>query len=335
MLTYILLTDRCNLMCNHCIRGSRDAVDMPIDDFKYVCEEVKHEFPRSGLVITGGEPTIHGEATSILDYALNFTKHDVILNSNGTTKFFDHIGDFSRFENLHVQFSIDGLSSYHDRIRGMGSFDKVKHSISALKNANMNLWVSTVVTAENLSGISNLRDYLVDVGVEKWHINPVLPFGCSKGNKTIPVTRWNALVDYLIDTTPIRLGIKKLFDFSALDKMDEASLKQLEQKVAEGSFYNCGCGNRKLYVYPDLSVCGCTCVRDVSFGSLRKMSLRDVLDSANAKIIRNYSIAGDSPCRKCRYVRVCNGGCVGMSYHGFGRLGVGDVRCPIFMRLSR
>lgn len=334
MLTYLLLTDRCNLNCSHCIRGERRHRDMSMEDFTCAVDEVLSVYPMSSFVLTGGEPTLNPEFECMLAYALKTCKAEIIVNSNGTTSFYDNIGRYAGFKKLHIQFSIDGTPIEHDRIRGAGSFGKMERNIGRLRESGVRLWVSTVVTEANLKSIFELRDMLVDYNVEKWHVNPVLPFGCGAKLGLVPVEKWNALVDELIETTPLRLGIKKLYDFSSIENSNSEEFKSLVASAKGKHYCNCGSGNRKLYVYPDLAVYGCTCLKDFPFGNLGREPLSTIMESDIAKRIRCYCLEESSPCQRCEYLPICNGGCIGMSYHEFGRLGVGDIRCPKFRNLS-
>jgi len=334
VLTYILLTERCNLSCSHCIRGERVAGDLSMTDFASAVSQVVEEYPTSGFVLTGGEPTLNAEFSEMLDYLLLDHRREVILNSNGTTKFYEGIVKYAGFKNLHVQFSIDGAPSEHDDIRGSGTFHKLRNNMDALRDAGMKIWVSTVVTERNIGSMDALRELMVEYNVEKWHVNPVLPFGCGATQHAVPIETWNNFVSHLIDTTPLRLGVKKLYDFSSLKRKTPTQLEKIKEDVRLRCTCNCGCGNLKLYVYPDLSVYGCTCIKTYPFGNLHNSTLREVMTSDVATEIRNYRLEPDSPCQKCPYVSICNGGCIGMSLHEFGRLGVGDSRCPIFRTLS-
>ena len=46
-------------------------------------------------------------------------------------------------------------------------------------------------------------------------------------------------------------------------------------------------------------------------------------------------VLDDSDCSKCKYLKVCNGGCIGMSYHYFKKIGMGDYRCPLINKTKR
>ena len=67
-------------------------------------------------------------------------------------------------------------------------------------------------------------------------------------------------------------------------------------------------------------------------GDLSKEPLDRILDSDKNKVFSEYQLAEDSECQSCEYKKFCNGGCIGMSYHYFGKLGMGDIRCPKLQR---
>lgn len=335
MLTYLLLTERCNLSCKHCIRGGHPPSDMSFADYCLAVRELKRAFPQSGYVLTGGEPTLNPDFAEMVGLLASEEHGEIIVNTNGTTDCFDKICNWMKRPNVHVQFSVDGSPHDHDAIRGLGVFEKVRRSMDTLRSAGIRFWVSTVVTGDNVGSLGELRDLLVGYGVEKWHVNSILPFGCGACLRPLSVAKWNETVDWLVETTPLRLGIKKLYDFKALARMSTAELLSLQSKAIGRKKRNCGCGNRKLYVYPSLDVFGCTCVKSFPFGNLHRLGADRLMSTENAQQICNYTLEPTSPCRKCRYVGLCNGGCVGMSIEGFGRLGVGDPRCPEFQRLSK
>lgn len=334
MFIYCLLTERCNLACSHCLRGNKHLLDMDFSDFECIIRQIAQLWPHADIVLTGGEPTLHPQFNDFLALSLSTITGEVIINSNGTTNYYISNLERLRAPRIHIQFSLDGSPQAHDKIRGGEVFAKVKHNMDLLSNSSIKLWISTVVTPFNLTSMDELRDILVQYKIEKWHVNPVLPFGCGKNKETLGVSEWNLFVDHLINTTPLRLGIKKLYDFSVLKKLSQDSINKIKNTIARCHLCNCGSGNNKIYIYPDLTVYGCTCLTDFPFGNLRDNCLANILATSNAHRIKNYLLNTDSPCRKCSYVEFCNGGCIGMSFHSFGEIGIGDARCPHFKELQ-
>lgn len=77
-----------------------------------------------------------------------------------------------------------------------------------------------------------------------------------------------------------------------------------------------------------MSVYPCTCLTDFCLGNLKLLPLSRILKSDLALKFANYTLLPDSNCNSCEYLKYCNGGCIGMSYHYFYKIGYGDPRCP-------
>jgi radical SAM protein with 4Fe4S-binding SPASM domain len=335
MFFYYLLTQQCNLACGHCIRGKSESIHMPTDDAIRGMNKLSNYDPNGTLVLTGGEPTLHPNFMELVQHALKCFK-EVILTSNGTTPLYmDNINTWIDLHTagLQIQFSIDGDEQAHDRLRGRGSWRTAMNHLEYLSQAGIHMWCSTVVTKDNINSIPSLREHLHCLRIQKWHVSPVLPFGCGVGLKGLSVCEWNTFVDDMLDNCRMRLGIRRLYDFTQLDKLSNKQIRILSQEISEKkSNHNCGSGNTKLYIYPNFFVYGCTCLSELPFGCLKNESIQSILQSQQAQQICDYHVDENSPCRKCRYLPLCNGGCIGMSFHKMGRIGMGDMRCPLWQK---
>lgn len=114
---YFLLTESCNLKCKHCIRGDSIKSFVSYEDAIFVIDSIYQYDSNATLIFSGGEPTIHKDFTKILSYALNLFPR-VVLNSNGTTKFYSEKLFEIDLKKLIIQFSLDGDEKLHDFIRG-------------------------------------------------------------------------------------------------------------------------------------------------------------------------------------------------------------------------
>lgn len=333
MVFYLVITENCNLSCPHCIRGkSCNSQGVSFKNFKFIVNSVTNFSQNAVFVLTGGEPSVHPEFDKLLYWILEHTDKVVNITSNGATSFFAKIIDHFAFyfQRIAIQISLDGTMQVHDSIRGEGIFSLAINNIEPLINLGIPVSISTVVSPNNYNDIPKLRDYLSKFRIKHWKVSPVLPFGCADFNDTISRVDWNRLVDFLIDTTPYRLIIKKLYSFDYLSQLSDLELAKLARKVTTQHLCNCGAGYNKFYIYPDLSLYPCTCMKELCFGNLKNGPISDLLASSNALIVRNYQLNDSSPCAKCKYRIICNGGCMGMSLHKFGQLGWGDCRCPIW-----
>ena len=156
-----------------------------------------------------------------------------------------------------------------------------------------------------------------------------MPFGEAKNSSEsdFSIIEWNSLCSKIIKKAADRIIIytRKLYDFSLLSKLSDADIEAYSKKAV----CNCGTARSKLYIHPDLNVYGCTCLESMPLGNLHDMRMEEILQSPNYLKLSKCELKTLSPCLTCRYVKLCNGGCPGMSKKFFGDIGYGDIRCPI------
>ena len=340
MLIYYVLTKECNLNCKHCIREYfvDESRFMTFDNAVSGIQKLDMYFTNGyDLVFSGGEPTIHACFDKILDFALKNSKaKNIIICTNGISRFFNtDILKYLKNKNILIQISIDGDQYCHDEIRGKGNFNCTMEKIKYLIDIDFNVTVASTVTLDNIESMFTLKETLLSFNLKKWRISNVLPYGWADISLCPSVEIWNKFVEDITsqDSGSMKIYCRKLYDFSLLDSLDDFQLDKTASIRKFEKLNNCGSGNRKLYVFPNMDVCGCTCVRDHVFGNLNRQDLTQILNSQNACLIRNYKLSADSPCHKCRYFKLCNGGCIGISKMYFGEIGWGDIRCPKFCNL--
>lgn len=322
MQIYLLLTQDCNLSCSFCIRGKKNNIDLDFNTWINILN--KNDFSKYQLLLTGGEPTLYFKFNDIINISNNKFKA-VSINTNGiNNKWLDNL----THKDIHVQISLDGTKDTHNKLRSQNNydiFDKIEKTIYKLENMDIKYNISTTVSVDNYDNIKDLMIYITKFKKMKyWKLSPQLPFGCGTFEKAINVDKWNELVEYLLDNSNVRLNIKKLFCFELLDKF----INENKDKIINISS-NCGSAKTKFYIYPDFTVYPCTCLTDFPIGNLKHNTLEEIKEFETSKKFSNYKVLENSSCSKCKYIKLCNGGCIGMSYHYFKKLGMGDYRCPL------
>lgn len=321
MQIYLLLTENCNLACSFCIRGNKKNIYLD----KNTLEEVlkSNDFSKYSLMLTGGEPTLHPHLNNIIELAIDKFKF-ICINTNGINN--QWINNLRDKDKVHVQISIDGTRETHNKIRSNKKFDvlaRIEKTIQRLEDMCISYNISTTVSKDNFTDMGNLMSYLTKFKKMKfWKLSSQLPFGCGKLKTTIDTTSWNNLVDFLLENCTIPMHIKRIFDFNLLDKVKE-------QNFVVNPIQNCGSGKTKFYIYPDFTVYPCTCLINFPIGNISTHSLQSIISSNRNIPFFNYKVEQKSICASCNYLFLCNGGCIGMSYHFFNKLGMGDYRCPI------
>ena len=330
LIIYFTLTKACNLACLHCIRSKipnrvslTETEVMPTDLAMESLDIISSFYSKSTLVITGGEPTLYSDFFVILKKACAQFER-VVLTSNGlfTNDTLNKLVLFSNNKkNFYIQISLDGDEYTHDQIRGKGSFEKVFRRVKELCNLcrKNSISVSTTVNAINISSMFNLAFYLAKIPIQKWRLSPEQIFDKDLFvNRQISSLEWNRFVDAILPVCSFRVSIRKIFDFSLMDKLLD---------VSNGEYVkcNCGFGKSKIYIYPDFSVLLCTCMPHLTVGNV----LNDDIELINERMLAYKLVCLDeSVCKTCKYLLICNGGCVGYSFHYQGKIGLGDIRCP-------
>lgn len=320
MQLYLLVNEQCNLNCEFCIRGDGLKGNMDIDAFRTIL--YKNDFSKYVLMISGGEPSLYSNLPALINLCIGKFKK-VCINTNGVySEWLDKI----ETSDIHVQISIDGSKKLHEKLRGVpGIYERIKDTIAKLNEKRISYNISTTIGKNNAEDIDSLLSEISTYeNIKYWKISPLLPFGCAKESDTISICEWNRLVDYILEKAEVIVKIKKLFDFSLLDKFIENGMINDIHITS-----NCGDVKSKIYVYPDFTVYPCTCLTDFPIGNLLVNDLMEILCSSEADTFMNYSVNENSSCASCKYKKYCNGGCIGMSWNHFGELGRGDYRCPM------
>lgn len=324
MQVYLVLSLDCNLQCSHCIRNfsSRPNESIDLYNTSRILEEISKINPKTQIVLTGGEPTLHKDFFKILSIA-NSMFSNVVICSNGIYEK-ETLDKLCKLKNISIQISLDGDKEAHDRIRGKGNFDKSLSSIKKLTSHLVSVCVSSTVNMENISSIFNLAEILSELNISKWQVALEQAFSKIEEKRQVDTETWNSFVDELLSKVKLRLKIKKLYDFALFKKMEQKLGKEF---INSHAVKNCGCCVSKMYIYPDLSARACACIDSIIYGNLLVNTYSEILESMK-KQKSLFTVREDSPCTKCEWLYLCNGGCAGYSKYYFGEIGYGDKRCP-------
>ena len=324
MQIYFVLSLDCNLHCSHCIRNFSDKPSEIVDlhNFVSVLESIEKVGSKVQIILTGGEPTLHKDFFEIADYAQKHFRNVVICSNGIYTN--EALNKLSNLKNTVVQISIDGSKESHDKRRGKGTFDKAINALQTLISNGISVRVSTTVNTENIASMFDLSETLSALKLTKWQITPEQCFSETEAKKQLDTYVWNNFVDEILAKAKLRVKIKKLYDFALFEKMEKKFGKEY---IKNNAITNCGCCSEKMYIYPDLSVRACTCMDSFILGNLKEKSYSEILVTMKEKKDL-LKVKENSPCAKCDWLYLCNGGCAGYSKYYFGEIGYGDKRCP-------
>lgn len=265
------ITDKCNLKCRHCYVGASRNIEIPLEQLKSVLDEFE-SMQGLRLLITGGEPLLHSrfsDFNSMLpDYGCRkilFTNGLLLENS-----------DMKSLNVDEIQFSVDGMESGHDAIRGAGTFRKVMNKIETAIASGLAVSAATMVHKENMSELEDLQKLVLDLGIKDWTVDIPCQEGNLKSNKALLIS-------------PEEGGRFLEYGFG---------------KGLHGSAEGYGCGLHLAAVNADGQVCKCSFYRESPMGHIK-----DGLAAAWKNIEPVRLSALECRARDCKYIEECRGGC--------------------------
>lgn len=187
------VTSKCNSRCKFCFYwrnlNSKEP-DLSLEEI----EKIAHSLPQfSSLLLSGGEPFLRKDLAELIKIFYEENKvRNVSVPTNGilvdkiaTTT--EEILKLCPDINLNINFSLDGVREYHDKLRGVfGNYRKTILAIKELnkleeRHFNLGVRISTVVCRDNLEKIG---EFLSEIGKEK--INFLHYFEIVRGKPRLP-----------------------------------------------------------------------------------------------------------------------------------------------------
>ncbi len=148
----LVLTNRCNLRCQHCRLSARGMMDLNFAEAVAVIDAFHREGGRC-LYLEGGEPFLWHDGPRSLDdvvgYAHGLGFLTVVVYTNGTLPI--------RTSADMVFVSVDGLRDTHDALRGK-SFDQIIENIR--NSAHASLYVNYTINNRNKGEIHEFCEYM-------------------------------------------------------------------------------------------------------------------------------------------------------------------------------
>ncbi len=167
------LTHTCNLSCRHCLFASSPARSASLD--RALLAAALDQARAAGcrlFYFTGGEPFVYPDFPAVMGQVLAADPgaHVVVLTNGLLLQ--DHLAGLQALdtERLHLQVSLDGLREVHDRLRGRGSFDRLRDNLAAARAAGLAFTVSVAVNADNAAQLPDIAGLAAEFGAAGLHL---------------------------------------------------------------------------------------------------------------------------------------------------------------------
>lgn len=149
------LTYRCNEKCIHCYVDDRESGggELSFSDYRTLLDDIR-ELGCMGVLLTGGEPTLHRDFFEIAFYA----KRIGLMVDIYTNGLYVDDGMMDRLISLRpnsISFSFyGGKAEDHDAVTGVpGSFEKSLRTMMTCKCAGIDTFIKTVVISRTSGGM--------------------------------------------------------------------------------------------------------------------------------------------------------------------------------------
>lgn len=315
------LTRRCNMNCSICLCGGSSGdpkKELSTEEAFSLCGQLA-EMKVERVVLTGGEPLVREDWDQIAA-KLHSSGIGVQMVTNG---YFISPEVTRRMKGAGIDrviISIDGTREAHDAERAEGSYDKCVQALGLLREAGIDTFVETTVTAMNFENLPALMHELRQAGVTQWGLQLGLPYGnlAQHPQDVLPPEKIGALIDFCYEasldgTMDIYPG-ENIGYYTCKESIVRSKALHTNQIPV---FSGCPAGISTLNIAYEGTILGISmCVSRFIAGNIRKRPLREIWEDDDAfawrRKIRREDLKG--ACHDCRYAERCMGGCSAVRY---------------------
>ena len=198
------ITNNCNLKCKHCYIGDENNSTLPqplpsregcaslhtsqegisppprwervrvrggknelsVEQIRSILKEFE-EMQGLRVLITGGEPLMHGNIEEINEMLPEFLVRKVLF-TNGLLLNKKILRKLNVDE---IQVSIDGLEYAHDSLRGKGAFRSAIGAVKKALDTSFEVSVATMVHPVNLDDFDGMERLFKEMGIKDWTVD--------------------------------------------------------------------------------------------------------------------------------------------------------------------
>lgn len=309
------VTKKCNLRCIQCFSNSGVIKEKEIttEDFYKLFDDMN----KNGtfyVCLGGGEPFTRPDLFDVLKYgkkkqlAISIVTNGLLLNKKVLER-------LNKLDLDYLWVSFEGLKENHEKLRGVGTFDKAIDALKLLKKYYKGR--TALRMSINKYNISEVND-LVKIG-EKYNIDlirftPLLEFGRARNE------------DLVIDAKDYIEFLDKVSKIKS-DKIKIVYPNQKHNKIWVGTNgFGCHCGKEAIWIDEVGTVSPCIFWGEkYNIGNIKNDDYMKLWE----KSLSCSEIEGNEVCLNCSNYKNCRAGCRARSLFKYGNLNDVDPLCPL------
>ncbi len=346
-LIYWEATQSCELACIHCRAAAmlrRDPNELTSAEARALLRQIVAFGGRSlpHLVITGGDPLRRPDLFELIAYGRSLGL-SISVTPAGTAALTPQV--IARFRQAGVAslaLSLDGSTpELHDAFRGVtGSFGWTLAGAREIVAQGIPLQINTMVTAQTLADIPQIRAVIQDLGITRWALFFLIATGRGSALEQVSPAESERLLNWLWEVNRARetsFAIKTTeahhYRRIALQRMQGRLSEQEILQTPTGRGFGIRDGNGIVFVshrgdvYPSGFM-------PLSAGNVRSQSLVELY--RHSPLLRTLRDAEqlDGKCGDCSFRIIC-GGSRARAYAATGDPMASDPLCPYQPRDTR
>ncbi len=324
---YVYLTEGCNLACRHCWLAPqydpqlKKTAVLPVELFEKAIREAR-PLGLQSVKLTGGEPLLHPEFTTLLGI-LRREGLDLVIETNGLLCTPELAKEIAQFPSRFVSVSLDGADAEtHERVRGVkGAFALATRAVAELAEAGIGPQVIFSVMKNNAHQVEDIVALAERLGAASVKFNIIQP--TARGEKLHADELALSVADY------IQIGRRVENELAPRTKLQvsydyPAAFRPLSRLAEPGGDGFCGI-HGILGLLPDghYALCGIGAhIPDLVFGDARIDALEAVWNRhPTLQSLREGIPASlEGICSRCLVRNRCLGACAAQNYYRSGSL---------------
>uniref|UniRef100_A0A7C4U7B2 Radical SAM protein n=1 Tax=candidate division WOR-3 bacterium TaxID=2052148 RepID=A0A7C4U7B2_UNCW3 len=287
------ITYLCNLRCKHCYQENfLSNNDLSFDKIRLILENLKEQFGKISINITGGEPLYKKDFFDILDIISSFDNIESFnIITNGTLLNDRNINMLKNYKKLNeIKISIDGIKA-NDFIRGKGLLNIVEKNIK--KISGIRKIIMFTAGGYNYREIEDVFDFSYEIS-DGLIIERFVPLGEGMQLKEFYLKQeeWFYIVQF----------IKDYFFIDNLNELAKFRAFYIDFKEDEvfGALCNLG---ESFAIMPDGSIYPCRRLPIILGNALKTRNIKEKIDNFRKEIEKNLK----GKCSKCVFFNECIG----------------------------
>jgi radical SAM protein with 4Fe4S-binding SPASM domain len=321
---HFAITNKCSVGCAHCYMGAgkEDEGELDTASLKRALD-ILADMKVFHIAMGGGEALEREDLFEVAAYARQkgLVPNLTVSGAKITPEIARQMTVFGQ-----VNVSLDGVRKQYAVFRDKDMFDKADKALGYLIEAGVPTGINCVIGRNNFDSIGELFEYASSKKLNEIEFLRLKPSGRGMEKYSAERTTY----EQNVSLTPLLARLSNEFGIAA--KIDCSFVPMFcyhnppTEMLEAMATYGCEAGNVLLGIRSNGDVSGC------SFMKSSGLSVFDLPEGLNGRgpfeKIAKWVQDAPEPCKSCKYLQICKGGCHAVSEYVMGDFNNPDPDCP-------